>query len=73
MRDGVEFVVLTVKGQSFMLHHIRKMIGMSKRFIYKISLPHCFISFFCLFFNLFTLWNLSLHNYKIKTKTFRML
>ncbi|XP_025093727.1 tRNA pseudouridine synthase A-like [Pomacea canaliculata] len=28
VRDGVEFVVLTVKGQSFMLHHIRKMIGL---------------------------------------------
>ncbi|XP_048241100.1 tRNA pseudouridine synthase A-like isoform X2 [Haliotis rufescens] len=26
--DGTEFVVLRVKGQSFMLHHIRKMIGL---------------------------------------------
>lgn len=28
VRDGIEFAVLTVKGQSFMLHHIRKMIGL---------------------------------------------
>lgn len=28
MRDGMEFAVLTVTGQSFMLHHIRKMIGL---------------------------------------------
>lgn len=26
--DGMEFAVMTVKGQSFMLHHIRKMIGL---------------------------------------------
>ncbi|XP_067656614.1 pseudouridylate synthase 1 homolog [Haliotis asinina] len=26
--DGIEFVILRVKGQSFMLHHIRKMIGL---------------------------------------------
>ncbi|KAL8601279.1 hypothetical protein ACOMHN_003223 [Nucella lapillus] len=28
VRDGMEFVILTVNGQSFMLHHIRKMIGL---------------------------------------------
>lgn len=28
VREGMEFAVLTVKGQSFMLHHIRKMIGL---------------------------------------------
>ena len=27
MRDGLEFAVMTVKGQSFMIHQIRKMIG----------------------------------------------
>ncbi|XP_059162990.1 pseudouridylate synthase 1 homolog [Physella acuta] len=29
VRDGLEFVTLRVKGQSFMLHHIRKMIGLT--------------------------------------------
>ncbi|XP_041370240.1 tRNA pseudouridine synthase A-like [Gigantopelta aegis] len=29
VRDGIEFTSLTVKGQSFMLHHIRKMIGLT--------------------------------------------
>ncbi|GFN82400.1 tRNA pseudouridine synthase [Plakobranchus ocellatus] len=29
VRDGLEFVTLKVKGQSFMLHHIRKMIGLT--------------------------------------------
>lgn len=29
MRDGCEFCVLTVKGQSFMLNQIRKMVGMT--------------------------------------------
>jgi len=29
IRDGIEFVVVTVRGQSFMLHQIRKMIGMA--------------------------------------------
>ncbi|XP_005090205.1 tRNA pseudouridine synthase A isoform X2 [Aplysia californica] len=29
VRDGVEFVTLHVKGQSFMLHQIRKMIGIT--------------------------------------------
>ncbi|XP_076467922.1 pseudouridylate synthase 1 homolog [Babylonia areolata] len=28
VREDMEFVILTVKGQSFMLHHIRKMIGL---------------------------------------------
>nr|KAG5705145.1 hypothetical protein BaRGS_030862 [Batillaria attramentaria] len=29
VREGMEFAVITVKGQSFMLHHIRKMIGLA--------------------------------------------
>ncbi|KAK3599424.1 hypothetical protein CHS0354_036442 [Potamilus streckersoni] len=29
VREGIEFVKLTVKGQSFMMHHIRKMIGLT--------------------------------------------
>lgn len=29
LKDGLEFVVLKVKGQSFMLHQIRKMIGLA--------------------------------------------
>ncbi|KAL3864952.1 hypothetical protein ACJMK2_006593 [Sinanodonta woodiana] len=29
VREGTEFVILTVKGQSFMMHHIRKMIGLT--------------------------------------------
>ncbi|CAG5120163.1 unnamed protein product, partial [Candidula unifasciata] len=29
VREGIEFVTLEVKGQSFMLHHIRKMIGLT--------------------------------------------
>ncbi|XP_060064959.1 pseudouridylate synthase 1 homolog isoform X2 [Ylistrum balloti] len=29
VRDDIEFVQLTVRGQSFMLHHIRKMIGLT--------------------------------------------
>ncbi|RUS88057.1 hypothetical protein EGW08_004223 [Elysia chlorotica] len=29
IREGMEFVTLRVKGQSFMLHHIRKMIGLT--------------------------------------------
>ncbi|XP_052102656.1 pseudouridylate synthase 1 homolog isoform X1 [Mytilus californianus] len=29
IRDGCEFCVITVRGQSFMLHHIRKMIGIT--------------------------------------------
>ncbi|XP_070209957.1 pseudouridylate synthase 1 homolog [Littorina saxatilis] len=28
VRDGIEFAVVTIKGQSFMLHHIRKMMGL---------------------------------------------
>jgi hypothetical protein len=28
MKDGLEYVILRVKGQSFMLHQIRKMIGL---------------------------------------------
>ena len=27
VREGIEFVAMTVRGQSFMLHQIRKMIG----------------------------------------------
>ncbi|KAK2156955.1 hypothetical protein NP493_1913g00027 [Ridgeia piscesae] len=29
VRDGLEFAVMTVKGQSFMIHQIRKMIGIA--------------------------------------------
>ena len=29
IKDGMEFVILTVNGQSFVLHHIRKMIGIT--------------------------------------------
>ncbi|BFZ01066.1 hypothetical protein BsWGS_04105 [Bradybaena similaris] len=29
VREGIEFVTLEVKGQSFMLHHIRKMTGLA--------------------------------------------
>ncbi|CAL1533324.1 unnamed protein product [Lymnaea stagnalis] len=29
VRDNIEFITLRVKGQSFMLHHIRKMIGLT--------------------------------------------
>ena len=27
VREGLEFAVMTVKGQSFMIHQIRKMVG----------------------------------------------
>ena len=31
VREGLEFAVVTVKGQSFMIHQIRKMIGENMR------------------------------------------
>jgi hypothetical protein len=33
IRDEMEYVVITVRGQSFMLHQIRKMIG-EHRFVW---------------------------------------
>ena len=36
VRDGMEFVVCRVKGQSFMLHQIRKMIGNSELFCFRV-------------------------------------
>ena len=36
IRDGMEFATIRVKGQSFMLHQIRKMIGKSIHIIYSV-------------------------------------
>jgi tRNA pseudouridine38-40 synthase len=33
MKDGLEYIILRVKGQSFMLHQIRKMIGLIVAYI----------------------------------------
>lgn len=33
IKDGLEYVLLKIKGQSFMLHQIRKMIGLVVAFM----------------------------------------
>ena len=39
--DGMEFCVISVRGQSFMIHQIRKMIGLVIAVVRKVCDPAC--------------------------------